>query len=395
MRSLAFAVALTSVAVLPVRVDSHGAMVTPPSRNAVDRHLPFENTQDYSCNCGCCREGCGAVKTCNVTGQGGCEAPGARAHMSGQPCLWFSQGCGIGCDSCNNHTQHSMGKPLCAKEMEPTLPKAMWTMNRHANVDPERDVFKYHPWRAPGFAPVVDVCGMAGGGPHPGGGAGVFTKTQWAQQGDLGSHVLKPQPSGTVWAAGSSVEVGWALRANHGGGYQYRLCKASETLTEECMQRTPLAFAGKSYLRYNDGSTGPLFEGVDVSTGTRPTGSTWRMNPVPPIVDPAWTDTPKELCNTTATGFPLSLGCRQFVSPACEEGQGSHGTVPWKPIPGYGRAGPEVMGPCSGNLINAVIVDHVLIPHDLPPGDYVVGFRWDCEETAQVWSSCADVSIRL
>lgn len=53
------------------------------------------------------------------------------------------------------------------------------------------------------------------------------------------------------------------------------------------------------------------------------------------------------------------------------------------------------MGPCSGNLINAVIVDHVLIPHDLPPGDYVVGFRWDCEETAQVWSSCADVSIRL
>ena len=147
-----------------------------------------------------------------------------------------------------------MGKPLCANEMEPTLPKSMWTMNRHANEDPATDFFKYHPWRAPGFAPVVDVCGMAGGGAHPGGGAGVFTKTRWAEQGDLGSHVLKPQPSGTVWRAGATVEVEWALRANHGGGYQYRICSASEGLTEECMQRTPLAFSGASYLRYNNGS---------------------------------------------------------------------------------------------------------------------------------------------
>ena len=29
----------------------------------------------------------------------------------------------------------------------------------------------------------------------------------------------------------------------------------------------------------------------------------------------------------------------------------------------------------------------------LAAGDYVLGFRWDCEETAQIWSSCADVSI--
>ena len=65
----------------------------------------------------------------------------------------------------------------------------------------------------------------------------------------------------------------------------------------------------------------------------------------------------------------------------------------WSPIPGYGRAGPEVMGKCSGNQINAVVVDRVVIPAHVPAGAYVVGFRWDCEETAQIWSSCGDVTI--
>ena len=35
--------------------------------------------------------------------------------------------------------------------------------------------------------------------------------------------MLKPLPSGTVWRAGSSVEVGWMQEAWHGGGYSYRL----------------------------------------------------------------------------------------------------------------------------------------------------------------------------
>ena len=29
----------------------------------------------------------------------------------------------------------------------------------------------------------------------------------------------------------------------------------------------------------------------------------------------------------------------------------------------------------------------------MPPGRYVLSWRLDCEETAQVWSSCADVNI--
>ena len=39
------------------------------------------------------------------------------------------------------------------------------------------------------------------------------------------------------------------------------------------------------------------------------------------------------------------------------------------------------------------IVDRVLIPADLPAGEYVLGWRWDCEESNQIWQSCSDVTI--
>merc|ERR1719474_1914945 len=30
-------------------------------------------------------------------------------------------------------------------------------------------------------------------------------------------------------------------------------------------------------------------------------------------------------------------------------------------------------------------------PHNIPPGDYVLGWMWDCEESSQIWASCSDV----
>ena len=39
------------------------------------------------------------------------------------------------------------------------------------------------------------------------------------------------------------------------------------------------------------------------------------------------------------------------------------------------------------------IEDTLVVPDDIPPGDYVLGWRWDCEMTSQVWSSCADITI--
>lgn len=38
------------------------------------------------------------------------------------------------------------------------------------------------------------------------------------------------------------------------------------------------------------------------------------------------------------------------------------------------------------------LADKVVVPR-VPPGDYVMSFRWDCEGTDQVWGSCSDVTI--
>lgn len=49
---------------------------------------------------------------------------------------------------------------------------------------------------------------------------------------------------------------------------------------------------------------------------------------------------------------------------------------------------------CSGDWNDRVeILDKVHIPAGTPPGDYVLGWRWDCEESTQVWTSCSDVTI--
>lgn len=54
---------------------------------------------------------------------------------------------------------------------------------------------------------------------------------------------------------------------------------------------------------------------------------------------------------------------------------------------------------CSGHsnggplLPNLEMVDRLRIPATLRPGPYVLQWRWDCEESDQVWASCADVSV--
>lgn len=38
------------------------------------------------------------------------------------------------------------------------------------------------------------------------------------------------------------------------------------------------------------------------------------------------------------------------------------------------------------------VIDKVEVPN-LPTGDYVISFRYDCEQTLQVWNQCGDVHI--
>merc|ERR1719436_868184 len=131
---------------------------------------------------------------------------------------------------------------------------------------------------APGSAPVYDPCGRAGGGPHMTGGEGVYTTTKFAKLGDMGSKLPKLS-SGAVWKAGSVVEAKWSIRANHGGGYQYRLCPLKSNLTEACFQETPMPFAGDSSMMMSNGTMLKL-NSTFVTDGTLPVGGTWQMNPV-------------------------------------------------------------------------------------------------------------------
>lgn len=56
----------------------------------------------------------------------------------------------------------------------------------------------------------------------------------------------------------------------HCAGYQYRLCPASENLTEACFQKLPLEFnRAKQALQWNNGTVYPI-NGTFVDTGTSP-----------------------------------------------------------------------------------------------------------------------------
>lgn len=150
--------------------------------------------------------------------------------------------------------------------------------------------------------------------------------------------------------------------------HRLRLCPATERLSEECFFRTPLAFVGQQALRWGSkggkGGTKLYFDGDYVSVGTLPRGSTWAKNPLP-----------RNDTDQTRASFP----------PKCEE------------QPGCGDASylNRTTCQCSGmwGPVHVEIVDMVQIPHDLPAGQYVLGWRWDCEESNQIWASCSDVTI--
>ena len=89
----------------------------------------------------------------------------------------------------------------------------------------------------------------------------------------------------------------------------------------------------------------------------------------------------------------VGLGCRQFAE-VCESLPVTpEQPYPWRRIEPTARAS-DVQGMCSGDWTAGVLVDRLEIPADIKPGEYVLGWRWDCEETAQIWQSCADITIK-
>lgn len=253
------------------------------------------------------------------------------------------------------------------------------------------DITKRNPWRYPGSAPVENPCGLNGGGYNSGpsgtGGEAVYGFPQ-GFKGTQRSPLLKK----TTWIAGSVVEVAWGITANHGGGYQYRLCKVTDPLnidgeaTEECFQRTPLEFVGDvQWIQYGDG----VRPGSDPNNRTEipavrvtgdkvlPKGSTWTRNPIP-----ACNDLPRMGGHNHECAGPM------FTPPV----SGVYGFGPGACASGEQACTPEEM---ASRVMNYGIVDKVQIPKNLPEGDYVLSFRWDCEQLSQVWGNCGDVQIRI
>ena len=95
---------------------------------------------------------------------------------------------------------------------------------------------------------------------YAGGGAdAVFTNTSMARSGQLGSEVLPYAPSGTVWTAGTSVEVGWAIR-----------CVAGYTVSLDCTDCCGRCWLGVFELTMVNGDVNGIALGLSDVNGIAP-----------------------------------------------------------------------------------------------------------------------------
>jgi len=238
---------------------------------------------------------------------------------------------------------------------------------------PNQDLVLRHPWRAPGSAPIDSPCGVAGGNINGcEGGKCAFHKGGFGYGRRLEEIELPYEYHVTDWKRGSIVEVVWGITANHGGGYSYRLCKVPEggysKLTEECFQQISLEFVGdKQWVQYGeDKSRRVEIQATRTTKGTYPLGSQWTKNPIPACIG----------------------GLGGFYYPTKECPSGTQFKPPRPDLFGFGVNRAHTFPPFSFS-----IVDKVRVPADLPAGDYVLSFRWDCEQTPQVWNTCASVKL--
>jgi hypothetical protein len=351
-----------------VGAGAHVQLLSPMTRNTVDRNLPqwrggrFGNNTcirtpwQYTCWGGNCHNG---THFCDV----------------GQNFLWFTQGTSIGCATPdghlgNNRTEHGNNRDRCGSGMKPTNNDPVFrTFGRDVPAMSAGDIYQHNPWRAPGNAPVWGPCGAAGGGPLRASTGAPFVDNELVRQGNLGT-TLPRNPTGVVWRSGERAEVKLSVRANHGGGWSFRLCPADQPLTEACMQRTPLDFAARTWLEFRNGSRLEI-DGLYLTTGTFPPKSMWAMNPLP-------------------------FARKGSFSPPCEGKDNRTNTT--DPMYSWGNVSRSGMPPwesssalCEGTFPFGVNVIHELeVPH-VPSGEYVLGMRYDSENTAQVWQQVRDL----
>ena len=300
------------------------------------------------------------------------------------------------------------------------LPHEMRTFNVDVRTGDDNDWSATFPWRSPGSSQVFGSgCGVLGGNavPLPNGGM-----ADPRYQGMDGLDLPRLPVSSTVWPVGSIQEVAFGLTANHGGGYSWRLCPLDQgQVSEECFQKHVLRFYGDTHEIRHDNRTfqyDKMFKPdayhiprQTTTEGTNPAGSEWARVPIPacrlcdqficgPGLYPNLTDmfcTPQlgllghkgdcalgglqwfeqQMCAQSCSGINLTAcppGMLQFDEPA-------------NGLSGYTSTVDQHEGlPYS-------IVDRVQVPTDLPTGDYLLSWRWDAEQSHQVWQNCADLRI--
>merc|ERR1712086_30320 len=393
--------AALAASLLVAMVTGHASMIMPPTRNSIDSTLaPWSNGKHPA-------TGVIDPKAAPCTN-------GTSPCDSGQGTFWFSQGCTIGCTHCTGNGSRIANFNHCpGTSIQPTLLPKYRTANRASVPGSVADVFKYNPWRAPGEAPVYDSCGMAGGANVPSTAAAEYTTTQFAKQGELGTQVLRPRPTGTIWKRGTVAYARQQSTAPHGGGYIFRLCPANESLTEECFNRVPLEFAtpDKHTLRFADSK---LDREINATLVTEGGGKGWMVWPWPggSTGDLMYVVKPGEHCfypnNTRDNGEGPTVPGRAYC-PGCGAPRYlSDGACPCQgqyPAVNISLTCPEVPphagsdlrftpDPAPGHSSSSyALEDGLKVPLDIAAGEWVLSYRWDCEMTSQIWQSCADLTI--
>ena len=205
---------------------------------------------------------------------------------------------------------------------------------------------------------------VATGRPYPGG-------RPWAEPGksisNIGPCGQKSYGSKTNWnhpengwgsvqasfTAGEIITVEWCVSdlADHGGVYSYRTC-SNASLTEKFIDP-----------RYT-----PNAEDMTALEGCFQDGIL------------SCTDVPGQSCP---------------VHPDCQQGWGCMDSSSWF------NCGPKDSGRCASRGVGkctthggpgSILRDRVKLPN-LVSNHTLIGFRWDCQDTPQLWLHCADVAL--